>query len=185
MSQIEAAAKPLLTQLAAGESLHLGVADQETLAAWFTKTGMMLDFATHAADIPRHNYRKLFQTRLPPDFAAVLSCSFAAKDGRVPHLNVIQQNGYITPIWGTANGGSRVGRQTRYYVQTLKLGLVVAQVFWANDANLSYHYLASRTSRALIRLWPKPAPQEWPTARLNGWDAYLRFGKRLSSWGAS
>src|SRR5579864_3378317 len=47
MSRLEAAAKPILTPLIIGQPTYLGQAEQAQVAAWITKTAMMLEFADH------------------------------------------------------------------------------------------------------------------------------------------
>lgn len=179
MSSLESIA-PLLTRLARGESTELTATEQGKLARWLVKTGLMIDLATPKPTISIESYHALFRGD-PNEFTVVLLSSFPTDEAGAD-LSCMMQGNRITAKWWSPTRGDHLGSPARYYLQTLKLGLFIGQIFWTDDLALAYAFVRDANSRGHIRAWPKPSEARWPTTEIVGFDAFKVFGKRLAGW---
>ncbi len=179
MNDLETTTRPILEILMHGQSTALTPDDQRGLARWITKTGMMLDFATHKPSIPSDNYHSLFSSGNPPPSTTVLLSSIA--DFLSPDLSYMKQDGPLMVTLRSSKGvvESDAPRRVACYLQTFKLGFLVAQLFWADLPSLVDYFAASELSDGHIRAWPDPVVETWPTTRISDFAAFRAFANRL------
>lgn len=184
MSRMEDATRPVLEPLIRGEPITLSADHQEVLAKWLTKTGMMLELATHDPTIPSDNYQSFRSRGDPPDFTVVLLSSIADEKG--PVLSYMKQDGplYLRPkvltdgpLEGIAK--AHTAQRTNCYLQTFRLGSFVGQLFWTESTDLARIFEANELSSWHIWAWPNPVAQTWPTTQILDFTLLKAFGERL------
>jgi hypothetical protein len=181
MADIEKANKDTLIQLADGISTSLSRESQESLTRWFTKTGMMLDFVTPEPHIPDANYKWFYQHRVPPETTYIWLSSFD-RSAPAPALSYMLQPGPLN-VTLRVRGVDQDARPqiASCYLQTFKIGSLIAQLFWSDIAELSHHIAGMEQSHGHTRIWPNPGETDWPTTRFSDWETLRSFGNRLFS----
>lgn len=152
MSDIETAARPILTPLIVGQEAELSQGDQEIAATWGFKTTLMLQF-THPARvaIPEGQYKEFFERRIPP--SAV-------------RISLGQYSGLLTDgtYWASALGVEAPGsthspESPNAFLVTFNVGRLVYSGYGRPDASA----LTFEGRSHFVEVWPASCGSvAWP-----------------------
>jgi hypothetical protein len=163
MSQLEEEVKPVALPLIQGEARELNQAQQQKLAFWAIKTGMMFQFATPPPwFVPSAHFDELYRsrgTRVPLSTSQV---QLAAYRGQRQYAGFFAQ-----PIEMSAlNPDPRFppGQETvaNAYGVTLSLNQLVLQFFAHGIDDLNLGLIPQGFENVLVRIWPSSRSISWP-----------------------
>ncbi len=153
MSDLEGAAKPLLTPMLTGRSIVLSPSDQATIALWAVKTALMHQWTNPSGrSIPDVFYHAVYATRRPPVGTGVYL-------GRAP------QN---RPVAAYSHGALGIGEPRQdslpdTYRIALLAGDLVIDIAGYLDPDRGRNPGVSRSDQKFVRtVWPVSGTVRWP-----------------------
>ncbi len=170
MSDLEAAAAPLLKPILRGENRGLSIEQQILLARWATKTSMTLDQTTPAAERiwSKDRCKELMDGDLVPPGTGVQLGRYAANG---VFLAFGHNDLYRRAIPADAPPGPPDGFRT-----AIRINQLVVEVNWTSDANLDLRPVQAEARELLLPIWPTVAPIAWPPRIAMGdatWDSFI------------
>lgn len=164
MASLEAENSKLLGAMIQGHPQSLTQEEQERVALWCTKTGMMLDRVATPV-IPEDHPRSVFASRQPLDHSAIwlIGCN----DQTVAMSHVIRRltpelrltpgapNNEALPLDGTDG--------LEAYIQTMRAGAFIAQIMWSDSRDVVEYVMGLPESGHHARIWPtEDVAVRWP-----------------------
>ena len=155
MSELETEARPILSPLIAGEARELDTAEQATLAAWGTKTAMMLDFIQAKPLVRSKEHAEFFASKRPPRNAHVWLAGYGP-------IDFLARAEAVTLRFRPP--GSRVADLIKEFLVTYRIGHLVFQV---TAPKIAFEFHRPAGHDGLVRaIWPPTGPVTMPPERL-------------------
>lgn len=171
MSQLEEAAKPVLTPLIREHRCTLSPEAQLVVATWAVKTVLVSQGREIGDRVPREHFEALYKHRRPPDDVSVIAADYSGR--RYPAFISHQ----VKTLTVESSDGRRQPLQT--YQGTVSVGHLVLMVF-GHGLRGAYDFApADWRAPYSALLWRCSQPQEirWPLQQRIGDDALRRFGR--------
>lgn len=174
MSRLEESAKPLLQPMIVGGPQHtFDPREQELLAKWAMKTGLMVSLTVGATKIPAAHFDYLFRSQRPPDNFRIWIARCSRGQPAVFYL--------FQPFHFEKRTSDGQTSRSDHYVFTLRLGELVLQGY-GRDRPLPRFDIEHEPSHPFVtRIWPRRDQHvEWPPRETIGSDDLLTFAGRFS-----
>jgi hypothetical protein len=161
LSQLERAAKPVLTPLILGQSTELSVDDQRPIAAWACKTALVAMLSSsdeqraHGYGVPAAEYHALYARREHPEPPLHSQYWIGTYVGERPPGAV-----RIVPL-GIERDGLPEPDDPSAYSLTVMVGPLLVQGVRFTTPSLCVDLA---TVPDLPQIWPASGPVSWPTA---------------------
>ena len=163
MSQSEQAARPLLTPpIQDRPALWATDAEQTTVAAWATKTALMLDRSVvpDLRTVPDKDFKFLFEHRKPRPSLSILLGRYLPSEGETAF------EVWSNTAWSTAHPTS-TGEPSQGYSISFTVGhaLFIVSAYEKEDVILLDRPITlsgQPVEDVLRRLWPLAGPFAWP-----------------------
>jgi len=182
MGSLEAENSGLLGAMIQGKPQSLTQEEQERIALWCVKTGLMLDRVSMPTRIPGDHPGLLFATRRPISHTAIWLT--ACNDQIVAMSHVIKR---LAPELRFSSGTPGnvpllFGGTGRFkgYLQTMHIGTFTFQILWSESRDVVEAVMGWPDSFHHTRIWPtQEVPVSWPKTIIPTDAGFELFANRI------
>jgi hypothetical protein len=157
MNDLETDVQPYVGGMVAGFKTTLNSATQDVIAAWATKTAMMLTY-TSAGHEPIHpdQLQWMYQHRTPPAGTRIWLAAYNGEQDGLCDIKHLTVNRSFVPE-GRTNAAA--------HLITVAFGILVMQVWlWADPTHQAFRvYIPNMHTEVTERIWPlRLSDMQWP-----------------------
>ena len=165
MSQLEEEVKPIALPLIQGQTRQLDAQQQQTLAFWAIKTGMLFQFATPPPwFIPAAHFDELYRSRGTRTPLTNSQVHLAAYRGARTYAGFFAQPLAMTALNPDPRFPTGPSMVANAYGVTLSLNQLVLQFFAHTVAGLRLRMIPRGFEDVIVPIWPASSSVSWPPA---------------------